>query len=572
MGSALSPRLRGLAGGIAGAAAMIAVVTVLSRVVGFGRTVVQSRELGSTALGDAYNTANLLPNVLFEVAAGGALAGAVVPLLAAPLARSLRSDVDRIASALLGWCLVALVPLAVLLALLARPLAEVLLGDAPQSQVDVATTLLRVFAPQVPLYGVGVVLTGVLQAQRRFLAPALAPLLSSLVVIGVYVGFGILAPDPTDLATVPGGALALLGWGTTAGVAALSLPLLVPVRRSGVRLRPALRFPLGVARRARSLAAAGLGALLAQQVSVLTTLVLANRFGARDADAGTLSVVLYSQAVYVLPYAVLAVPVATATFPRLAERAAQGDREGYARLVAATTRVLLVVGGLGAAVLLAAAPAVERFFTVYGTGDFGGMAAGLAWTAPGLVGFTLVFHLSRALYALERGRAAVVGAAAGWLTVAATAAVLVPVLTGGGRDQSATLTGLGAANTLGMTVAGLLLALAVRRAARDDGGAGGGAHGGAPLDALAGAVRTATVVALGAAAAVPVARLLVATVGGLEDAGPQDAGLAAALGAGALAALAALVASVVLLGVVGLLDRSSLRALTRRGAGGSPDE
>ncbi|MBC7290057.1 MAG: virulence factor MviN [Actinotalea sp.] len=531
---------------------MIALVTMVSRVAGFARTVVQSREVGATALGDAYNTANLLPNVLFEVAAGGALAGAVVPLLAAPLARAMRSDVDRIASALLGWCLVVLVPLAIVLAVLARPIAELLLRDAPAAQVDVAATLLRVFAPQVPLYGVGVVLSGVLQAQRRFLGPAVAPLLSSLVVIGVYLGFGLLAPDPTDLEAVSDPALALLGWGTTAGVVALSLPLLVPVRRSGVRLRLTLRFPPGVARRARALAAAGLGALLAQQVSVVTTLVLANQFGARDDDgaAGTLSVVLYTQAVYVLPYAVLAVPLATATFPRLAERAAQGDTVGYARLVAATTRALLVVGVLGAAMLMAAAPAVEQFFTLFGSGDFGGMATGLSWTAPGLVGFALVFHLSRALYALERGRAAVVGAAAGWLTVSAAAVVLVPVLTGGGRDQVGTLTGLGVANTVGMTVAGVVLAAAVSRAA--------GAA------AMQGALRTAAVLLGAGAAAVLVGR----TVLGLALA-PDGAALGEAVGAGVLAGV---VAAAVVLGTVAVLDRRTLGALPRRGGGVDVEE
>src|SRR5690606_36041474 len=113
----------------------------------------------------------------------------------------------------------------------------------------------------------------------------------------------------------------------------MSLPLLWPVHRSGVRLRPTLRFPEGVAVRARSLALAGLGALVAQQVSVLVALRLANAYG----GDGAFPVLLYTQAVYLLPYAVLAFPLATATLPRLAERAAQGDRAGFAHLSAVTT-------------------------------------------------------------------------------------------------------------------------------------------------------------------------------------------------------------------------------------------
>ena len=84
-----------------------------------------------------------------------------------------------------------LVPLAVLVAVLARPIATVLLGAdaADPAQVDLAARFLLVFAPQVVLYGIGIVLTGVLQAYRRFAGPAIAPLLSSLVVAGAYLLF-----------------------------------------------------------------------------------------------------------------------------------------------------------------------------------------------------------------------------------------------------------------------------------------------------------------------------------------------------------------------------------------------
>ncbi len=75
----MSPAARRAATGLAGAAAMIAVITVVSRVLGFGRWLAQAYAVGAGSIGDAYNTANTLPNVLFEVAAGGALAGALVP-------------------------------------------------------------------------------------------------------------------------------------------------------------------------------------------------------------------------------------------------------------------------------------------------------------------------------------------------------------------------------------------------------------------------------------------------------------------------------------------------------------
>jgi len=524
--------VRRLVGGLAGAAAMIALVNVASRVVGFGRWLVMLSEVGADTVGNAYSSANMLPNVLFEVVAGGALAGAVVPLVAAPLARSMRDEVDRIASALLGWALAVLVPLAVLVAIVAHPLVGLFMQGKPEAEVDLAATFLTTFAAQIPLYGVGVVLTGVLQAQRRFLAQALAPLLNSLVVIGVFVVFGRLVTATDDPATVSAGAVALLGWGTTAGVAVMSLPLLWPVRRTGVRLRPTLRFPAGVASRARALAVAGLGALLAQQVSVLAGLGMANAFG----EDGTVPVFLSTQAVYFLPYAVLAFPLATATLPRLAEHAAREDMTAFARLAAATTRSVLLVSVVGASVLMAVAPAVEVVFDAVADGDVTGMAAGLAWMAPGLMGFALILHLSRALYALHRGRAAVLATGAGWLVVAVAAVAVVPVFTGGGRDQTGTLAGLGLATSLGMTVAGVALLAAVVRAV------------GAP--AAAGVGRSAGALTIGGALGAVGGRLV-------TDAVPGD-DWATALGAGVLGALAC---GVVVLAVAWVGDRGVLRAL-----------
>lgn len=460
--------------GLAGAAALVAGITVASRVAGFARWFVQSYSVGATSTGSVYNTANLVPNVLFEIVAGGALASVVVPLLAGPLARGLRTDVDRIASALLTWALAALVPTAVLVAVFARPIVSRLMGspvdqDLARAQVNLGAHLLGVFAPQLVLYGIGIVLSGVLQAQRRFAWPALMPMVSSLVVMGAYLMFRHLADSAqADPAALSSSAIAWLGWGTTAGVAAMSLPLLVPVYRSGVRLRPTWHFPAGVAGRAARLAMAGVGALLAQQVAVVAVLRLSNGTG----GPGTISTFMYAQAVYVLPYAVLAVPLATVAFPRLAEHAATGDGERYRRLVSLSTRSVIAVCALGTAVLLAAAPSVAAAFTAIDVGDIRGMAAALGWLAPGLIGYGLLLQSSRVLYALERGRSAVAAAAVGWLAVTLASILAVRALSGPAPDPPGTLLGLAIGNTVGMTLGGAAMLISVRRATGAGGSAG----------------------------------------------------------------------------------------------------
>ena len=444
--------------GLAGAAGLIAALTLVSRTVGFGRWFVFAGTVGSTCTGTAYQVANTVPNVLFEVVAGGALAAAVVPLLAGPLVHGDRAEADRTASALLTWAVLVLVPLAVLLAALSGPISRALAGTACPGQAQQVARMLVVFAPQVVLYGVGVVLIGVLQAHRRFVWPALAPLLSSLVVVVAYLGYGIIADGRQGSGWVPTRATELLlSLGTTLGVAVLSLPLLGPVRRAGVRLRPTLRAAPGVARRARALALAGLAGLLAQQVVVVVTLVLAGRRSA----AGTLNVYTYVQAVYLLPYAVLAVPLATAAFPQLAERAAAGDGPGFASTLARSTRLVVLAGATGTAALVAAAPAVGQVFSAVdasrqggpGAAALGALAVALTAFAPGLVGFALVAHLGRALFAAGRARWAATSTAAGWLT----AAVLSVLLVGGRTEPRPTLVGLGVASSIGMTVAGAAL-------------------------------------------------------------------------------------------------------------------
>lgn len=507
------------------------------------RSLVLASAVGPNALGDAYQSANLVPTVLFEVVAGGALAGAVVPLLAAPLARGARDDLDRIASALLGWTLVVLVPLGALLALGAGPLAGALLGDTDPATLAVATTFLRVFAVQVPAYGVAVVLFGVLQAHHRFAWPALAPLLNNVLVVAVLAAFGRLEPGPKDdPAAVAASALALLAWGTTAGVVLMAVSVVVPALRTGWRPRPTLR--LGpAAGQARALLVAGVGAVAAQQLTSLVLVRVANGHG----GDGAVVVLLFVQQVFFLPYAVLAYPLITAAFPRLADRVAAGDRDGFARLSAATTRAVLVVAVAGAAALVAGATGVEELYAAVATGDVSGTAAAVAATAPALIGYVLGMHASRGLYALHRGRAAGLTVGLGWVGVAAVAVVAVPLVTGGSdaaaRATTTTLTVIGLATSVGLTAGGVAAVVALARAAG--------------RAAVSGLARTAGVAGVAGVAGAWLGRLagdlVMSLVGGSAVPGVLGAGTAA------------VVAAAVVGGAVVVGDRGALAGLRREG-------
>src|SRR5215216_5221257 len=225
----------------------VAGITLASRVVGFGRWLVFSKTVGDTCLGDTYNAANALPNVLFEIVAGGVLAGVVVPVVARHLGAGRDEHASRTASALITWTLLVLTPAGLAVLVGARLFAAAFAKADCAGSADTLAALVIMFAPQVWLYGLAVVSAGVLQAHHRFLAAAAAPLLSSVVVIIAYLSYAALSipsanDDPTRLTAQ---ALATLGWGTTLGVLALAACTLVPLSRLGLGLRPRLRFADG---------------------------------------------------------------------------------------------------------------------------------------------------------------------------------------------------------------------------------------------------------------------------------------------------------------------------------------
>lgn len=441
-------------------AGQVGTFTLASRLLGFLRWVVQAATVGSGAMAGAYSSANQIPNVFYEVVVGGALAGTVVPLLAGAIAHGQREKVRETASGLLGITLALLVPLAVLMALFAEPLAQLLVTSDTRMGADKAAitywggshqlvvAFLRMFALQIPLYGLGVVLTGVLQAYNRFTWPALAPIFSSLVVMLTYGIYGALI-DAGHYAQ----AVLTLGWGTTAGVAALSLPLLWPVHRLGLGLRARLRLPAGTFTQLRSLAGAGIAALIAQQISVLTVVAVARRYG----SAGTIAIYQYTQAIYVLPYAVLAVPLATVVYPQLAARlAAKHVSRETKDLIANSTALVTLAACVGSGALMLGAPLAQQVFGLITAVDY--MGAALVAFAPGLVGYALIYQLTRVLYVLDAARSAALATCLGWLVVAGASWVFSANAKG-----SAVLVYLGAASSAGMSLAGVALALVLAR-------------------------------------------------------------------------------------------------------------
>jgi putative peptidoglycan lipid II flippase len=434
--------------------------------------VVFAHTVQAQCLGTAYTTANMVPNIIYDIVMGGALTAVVVPVLAGPArARSAdREQVEQTSAALLSWTVLLLVPVSAVVAIAARPLVSVLLGAAPgcprSAMVALGTRMLIVFAPQILLYGLAVVLYGILQAHRKFAAPALAPVLSSLVVIGAYFWFAHVADGAVNLRhPVSTQAWLVLAVGTTAGVAALVVTPLVPVTRlwlargddppypprRALQLRPVLRFPAEVGVRVRSLAVAGIVTLIAQDASVAVVIVLANSQGGR----GALVLYSFAWAVFFVPYAVLAVPIATSAFPELSARA-----DTFDATTATSTRAVTVASWLGVAGMAGACLPLARVFQSHigQAADARMLAIALATFAPGLVGYGLTANLSRVLYAAGRSSASALAVSGGWLLVIVADLLIVPFV-----PSSQVVAWLGVGTTIGLTGSGLALLVLVWR-------------------------------------------------------------------------------------------------------------
>ncbi|WP_255424988.1 lipid II flippase MurJ [Nostocoides sp. HKS02] len=302
------------------------------------------------------------------------------------------------------------------------------------------------------------------------------------------------------------------------------------------------------------MAGAGVLALVAQQAAVFTTLWVAHH---RTDVVGTVNVYTYVQALYLLPYAVLAVPIATSAFPALAHSTALDAADGVdttavdptavgtaARdtLARAVQGIVLLTGG-AAAVLMAVSSPVGVFFQALDRGAHrgGGLAlaalpGALTAYAPGVVGFGVAALLTRALYVRGRPLYAALAVAAGWAVAAVLPLLLVPA----GSGATTTLGVLGVASTLGMTVSAVLLVALVR---------GTWGH-----QALAGSARTLGSAVVGVAVGLAVGDVVARAMA------PDS--LWSAVGSGAVVALATAVAylSVMMVG-----DRAAMQAVRARG-------
>ena len=163
------------------ASATVGAGSMLSRLTGLLRTVTLVGALGTTGLADAYNVANNVPNIVYELVAGGVLSAALIPLFVERLDHEDTEGVSAVISVAIGAMTLATFGAVLGAPLIARLLTLFQNDTVGPDQRQAITSLLRFFLPQILLYGVISLLTALLNARRSFGAAAFAPALNNLV-------------------------------------------------------------------------------------------------------------------------------------------------------------------------------------------------------------------------------------------------------------------------------------------------------------------------------------------------------------------------------------------------------
>jgi len=392
--------------------AVMAAGTLLSRVTGFAKLVALAYALGFTRFTDTYNLANITPNIVYELILGGVLSATLIPLFVDQLTRSGGRGPDDETEA---WRAISAVVTMIGAVVAVLTLAFVVLAPwviglytsgndtgSADDQQRVATTLLRLFAPQVAFYAMVSVTTALLNVRRRFAAPMFAPVLNNLIVVGVLLALPHVVDDLSLAAMVDQpGALAFLGLGTTAGVVAMALAQLPSLRRADVHLRPTWDPSHPAVKAVLRLSGWTFGFVATSQVALWVTLVLAN--GRR----GDVAAYQAAQIFFLLPHGIFAVSVMTALQPDLAAAWSLGDIDALRqriRLGLRTTAAIIVPAAVG--YLCLARPIVNVALqrgalsaaSASTTGDI------LALLAIGLPAFSLYLLLMRVFQAMKDTR------------------------------------------------------------------------------------------------------------------------------------------------------------------------
>jgi putative peptidoglycan lipid II flippase len=395
------------------ASSVMAVGTIASRVTGLIRNLLLVALLGTAILGDTYNVANTMPNILYNLLIGGALTAVFVP----QIVRSLR-DSDQ-GAAFISRLFTVTVTFLLLLTVIGIVFSPVIVNlYAPEfsnrPEFDITVTFMRYCLPQIFFLGLFALLGQIANAKGKFGPMMWAPVINNLIAILLFSWFLVNRQD-LSLGNISETDITWLGLGTTAGYLAQALILLPVVIRSGVKLT--LRFDWHNSQIIKSFRLASWSFLYAMisQVSYLVTVSIATSAAVKTqvlGDSTGVGFTPYSNAylILILPHSIVTVSVVTALLPRLSNYVIDKKHDELTNSLVKAIRLIGIFTVPAALIFLAFGQLVAN--TLYfgiSNSDANYLGLTLSAFALGLIPVSINLVLLRGLNAFENLKSQVIG-------------------------------------------------------------------------------------------------------------------------------------------------------------------
>ncbi len=373
---------------IAKAAGIVMLGFILSNITSLIRTILTGQVFGAGEILDAFTSANKLPDILFTLVAGGALASAFIPTLTEFLEKGDRKGGWELTSAIINIVILVLTIICGLTWIFAETVVDLYVTGFTFEQQILTVELLRIMLLAPIIFGVSGLIMGVLNTYQSFILPAIAP---TLLWLGMIFGLLVLTPSM---------GIHGLAWGYVIGAILhfiVQLPgvLRLPKRKFSFSL--GLNLP--AVREVGRLMAPRLLGVAVVQINFAVNIMVGSRL-----SEGSISSIDFAWRIMTMPQVVIAQGISIAALPTFAAQIARGKPEEMRSSLAATLRSILFLSipammGL----ILLRVPIVAMFYErkQFTPEDTQLVAFALLWFTVGLIGHSLVEILSRAFYALH---------------------------------------------------------------------------------------------------------------------------------------------------------------------------
>lgn len=371
---------------ITGAAILLSIASLGSRVLGLVRDRIFAHYFGAGATLDAYYAAFKIPDFLFNLIILGALSAGFIPVFTKYLHEQGKESAARIVHTCVSIAFLTLGSIGALLMLVAPKIVPLLAPGFSASQQELTITLTRIMMLSPLLLGVSAVLGGVLQSLKHFLAFSLAPITYNL---GIIIGATVFYP----LFGISG-----LAWGVVLGAAAHCATQFIAVSHADIRLKWSLHITPEVCRIGQLMIPRTIGLAVSQMNALFLTSI------ASTLAVGSIAVVQFAGNIAAVPIGIFAISYAVAAFPTFSSQNTANDRDGFIASFSSTVRqiIFLLIPATVIAIILRA----QIVRVLLGSGAFNWDDTTrtfdtLAFIAGTFVAQGLIHVLVRAFYSFE---------------------------------------------------------------------------------------------------------------------------------------------------------------------------